>query len=490
MSTKPSNKGLAGTIAARVLPSALFVLTLFAAPVQADTLAAALARAYETNPELLAQRAVTRQADESVPQALSGYRPVIGGTIGYKANGDHFNEAGEVFTAGGVITQPLYSGGQTKAAVSASENIVLAARAQLRAAENTVMVNVVTAYANVLALQRVVELTTNQVKVLSRELQASKDRFEVGDLTRTDVAQSEARLARSQSGLITAQGLLSVAREAYQRVVGRAPLDLAPMPPLPTLPGTAGQAVDYANQNNPALISARFAEAAARYTVRQLEGQRLPSVAAQAGLGYANYSGVMNPVPNGNYFTQSIGVSATVPLYQAGAAGSIIRQAQELRSQRLEQITATERVVVEATTNSYSNVETARATIASAEVGVQANTLALEGVKQENQVGSRTLLDVLNAEQELLTSEVDLVQAKRDEYVASYQLLGSMGLAEASVLQVPAAQYDSTANGKRVRGIWADWNTNPNPPALPLPAPAAASQSVSDFVPIVPAPQR
>ena len=483
------NSAIARKFAARTLPLAMIALALGGTPLRADTLAAAPASAYETNPELQAQRAITRQVDETVPQALSGYRPGIGATVGFDQNGNDFNDAGQVFTAGGQITQPLYTGGQTKAAVSASENLVLAARAQLRAAENTVMVNVVSAYANVLALQRVVELTTNQVKVLSRELQASKDRFEVGDLTRTDVAQSEARLARSQSQLIAAQGTLTLARESYRRVVGRLPVDLAPMPPLPTLPGTPTQAVDIADRNNPSLIAARFNEAAARYTVRQLEGQRLPSIAANAGLGYANYSGPTGTVPNGDYFTQNIGVSATVPLYQAGAVGSVIRQAQEVRSQRLEQITATQRIVVETTTNSYSNVQTARATIQSAEVGVKANTLALEGVKQENQVGSRTLLDVLNAEQELLVSQVDLVQARRDEYVASYQLLASMGLAEATVLGAPVTPYDSTANGKRVRGIWSDWNTNPNPAPMPLPQPVAASQSVSDFVPVPVAPR-
>lgn len=471
------------------IAAALIAVAMSGAPARADNLAAALASAYETNPDLLAQRAVVRQVDETVPQALSGYRPGVGASVGFTQNGDDFNDAGQVFTAGGTITQPIFTGGQTRAAVSAGEASVLAARAGLRSVENSVMVGVVTAYANVLALQRVVELTTNQVKVLSRELQASKDRFEVGDLTRTDVAQSEARLARSQSGLIAAQGTLTLAREAYLRVVGRLPADLEPLPPLPVLPGTPGQAVDIADRNNPALISARFSEAAARHTVRQLEGQRLPSIAASAGLGYANYSGPTGSVPNGDYFTQNIGVSAVVPLYQAGAVGSQIRQAQELRNQRLQQITATSRVVVENTTNSFSNVKTAQATIASAEVGVRANTLALEGVKQENQVGSRTLLDVLNAEQELLTSQVDLVQAKRDEYVAAYQLLASMGLAEATVLAAPVTPYDSTANGKRVRAIWGDWNVNPNPPALPLPQPVAASQSVSDFVPVPVAPR-
>lgn len=223
------NSAIARRIANHTLPLAMIALALGGTPLRADTLAAALASAYETNPELQAQRAITRQVDETVPQALSGYRPGIGASVGFDANGDNFNDSGQVFTAGGQITQPIYTGGQTKAAVSASENS-LAARAQLRAAENTVMVNVVSAYANVLALQRVVELTTNQVKVLSRELQASKDRFEVGDLTRTDVAQSEARLARLQSQLIAAQGTLTLARESYRQVVGRLPVDLAPMP--------------------------------------------------------------------------------------------------------------------------------------------------------------------------------------------------------------------------------------------------------------------
>jgi outer membrane protein len=452
---------------------------------RADSLSAAIASAYETNPELQAQRAIVRQIDEQVPQALSGYRPSVGATVGLTQNGDNFNDSGRAFTAGGTISQPLYSGGSTVAAVNAGENRILAARAALRAAENQITVSVVSAYANVLALQRVVDLTNNQVKVLGRELQASKDRFDVGDLTRTDVAQSEARLARSQTELIAAQGALETAREAYLRVVGRPPVDLEPAPPLPMLPGTPGQAVDIAQVNNPSLIAARFNEAAARYDVRTIEGARLPSVAANAGVGYANYSGPSTSFPPGDYFTQQIGVSATVPLYQAGQVGSQIRQAQEKRSQLMEQISATSRQVVESTSNSYIAVQTARATIKSAEVGIRANTLALEGVKQENMVGSRTLLDVLNAEQELLTSQVDLVRAKRDEYVAAYQLLANLGVAEATVLRVAVTPYDSTANAKRVRSIWGDWNVDPHPAPLPLPAPIAASSSTSNFQPVL-----
>ena len=469
--------GLAAAAAIALLPAAA----------HADTLAAALASAYETNPELNAQRAVLRQADETVPQALSGYRPTVGVQAGINQNGIDFGDNGRVSTAGVSISQPLYTGGGTRAAVGSGENTILASRARLRAVENTVLVNVVTAYADVLALTRVVELNGNQVKVLERELQASRDRFEVGDLTRTDVAQAEARLARARSQEIAARGRLETAREAYLRVVGRPPADLEPVPPLPVLPGTPGQAVDIASANNPSLIAARFLEAAARYDVRTLEAQRLPSLAATAGAQYQKYDGGGSSgsfVQQGSFFTQTVGLSARVPLYQAGLVGSQIRQAQQRRSELLEAISVTARQVVETTTNSFTDVATARGTIASAEVGVRANTLALEGVKQENAVGSRTIIEVLNAEQELLTSQVDLVQARRDEYVASYRLLAGMGLAEAGALRLPVTAYDPTANARRVRRNWGDWTADPNPPALPLPDAAAAAASATSFAPV------
>lgn len=469
------------------LAVAAIVAALLGSAARADTLAAALASAYETNPELQAQRAVVRQIDEQVPQALAGYRPTLGANVGLDQNGDSFNDSGRIFSAGGTITQPLYTGGSVRASVSASENRVLAARAQLRAVENNILINVVTAYADVLAQMREVELTTNQVRVLERELQASRDRFEVGDLTRTDVAQSEARLERARSLQIAAQGRLETARQSYRRVVGRLPVDLEPPPPLPTLPGTPGQAVDIAMENNPGIVAARFQEAAARYDVRAVEGARLPTVAAQAGLGFANYAGQGGTVPPGDYFTQNIGIAANVPLYQAGQIGSQIRQAQQVRSQRLEEISATTRAVVESTTNSYTNLQAARATIQSAESGVRANTLALEGVKQENAVGSRTVLDVLNAEQELLVSQVDLVRARRDEYVSGFALLANMGLVEAQPMGLAVTPYNPEVNAARVRKIWGDWNTPPNPAPLPTPPAGVATKSEANY-PLTPQP--
>ena len=260
---------------------------LLAVPAAADTLPDALAAAYETNPQLAVQRAIVRQADEGVPQALAAGRPSLNVTGAAQQSGNDFKRDGGRYYNGALnLNQSLYRGGRTRTATSAAENRILAARARLRAIEDNVLLAVVTAYADVLRYTAVVELNENQVKVLGRELQASRDRFEVGDLTRTDVAQSDARLANAQSNLVIAQGQLNTARNAYNRVVGRPPVDLAPLPPLPILPGTVGQTTDLANANNPSLIAARFDEAAARYDVGTIERQRLPSLTAGAGVNY------------------------------------------------------------------------------------------------------------------------------------------------------------------------------------------------------------
>jgi outer membrane protein len=470
----------------------------------ADSLPEALASAYETNPQLTVQRAVVRQADELVPQALSFGRPTLNATGTAQQSGHDFDrDGGRYYNGALTLNQSLYRGGRTRSATSAAENRILAARARLRAVEDNVLLEVVTAYADVLRFAAVVDLNTSQVKVLGRELQASRDRFEVGDLTRTDVAQSDARLANAQSNLVVAQGQLNTARNAYIRVVGRPPVDLAVLPPLPVLPGTVGQATDLANANNPSLVAARFDEAAARYDVSTIERQRLPTLGVGAGVNYtytqAGASGFTttgtgssgtgtgtgttggSSVVSGNFhaFQQTAGLSLTVPLYQAGLNGSQIRAAQAVRSQYMEQIGFIGRQAIETASNAFVSVATARAVIVSSESSVRANTLALEGVTQENQVGTRTVLEVLNAEQELVVARVNLAAARRDEYVAGYTLLAAVGEAEADPLAVQGAHYDSTANAARVRRKWNDYDTDPNPPALPLPDPVSASKSVA-----------
>jgi outer membrane protein len=252
------------------------------------------------------------------------------------------------------------------------------------------------------------------------------------------------------------------------------------MPPLPVLPGTIGQAVDFARDNSPALIAARFDEAAARFDVKTLQRQRLPSVAANASMSYQYFEGGgggANFVRQGGFFTQDFNVQATVPLYQAGLVGSQVRQAQARQSQLLETITSVDRQTEESVTNSFNQLRAARAVIDATKISLDANALAAEGVKQENQVGTRTIIEVLNAEQEYLTSQVNLVTARREEQVAAYSLLASVGAAEAVAIGIPVTEYDAVANAKIVRHRLSD-ATGPGPKALPLPPAERASRSM------------
>ncbi len=252
------------------------------------------------------------------------------------------------------------------------------------------------------------------------------------------------------------------------------------MPNLPPLPGTEGQAVDLANANNPALIAARFDEAAARYDVSTIERERLPSLGVGVGADYQKFNGGGGGgrfVQQGAFFTQNAGIQLSIPLYQAGATASRVREAQQRRSELLERIGSTGRQVTESAINAYVQIGTARSIIQSSQVAVDANALALEGVTQENQVGTRTISEVLNAQQELLITQVNLVTARRDEYVGAFTLLAAVGAAEAAVLEVPVTAYDPTVNARAVRHKWNDWGTPANPPALPLPDKNLATRS-------------
>lgn len=450
-------------------------------PATADSLAEAIASAYEQNPSLAAQRALVRQFDEGVPQALAPARPTLGATAtGDQGGINALKDNGRTYSVGAQLSQSLYRGGRTRLGVSAAENRILAARARLRATENQIVLATITAYADVIRYASVVDLNISQVKVLDRELQQSKDRFDVGDLTRTDVAQSQARLATAKSNLVVAQNQYAAARQAYLRVVGRLPDNLAPLPPLPPLPGTENQAVDVATANNPELLAARFDEAAARYDVQVLERGRLPTLTAQARANYSrydNYSGTNGFAFNGSFFTQDAILSATIPIYQAGLIGSQVRQSQAIRSQLLETISVVDRSTHESVVNSFNQLRAARAVIEASQVAVDANALAAEGVKQENQVGTRTIIELLNAEQEKLTAQVNLVTAQREEQVAGYALLASVGAAEAIALGVQVNAYDATINARRVRGKWGDAGDQ-DAPALPRPDAERASHSL------------
>jgi outer membrane protein len=441
-----------------------------AAAAQGETLRDALIKTYATNPTIMAQRAQLRSLDEGVAIARAGRRPTISGTAGVNQNLLRTGGGGgRNLSAGLEIGYPIFEGGRTRNRIGAANERVLAGRAALRATEGDVFTDAVAAYMDVIRDRMVVSLNRNQVSVLQTNLQATRDRFELGDLTRTDVAQSEARLALARSTLATAEGRLRGSEETYRRVIGELPEDLEPPPPLPPLPRTAEEAVDIALANNSDLVSIAAQIRAAGRDVSVIEADRLPTISGTGSGGYTNYLGTADDqfggTGNRNSTTNSaVGISARIPLYQGGAVGARVRQAQALQSQLLERGVETERFVVASTRAAFASYQAALQAIASNEVAVAANTLALEGTRAEQTVGTRNVLDVLNAEQELLNSQVALVTARRDAYVAGFALLNAMGRAEADDLNLDGgALYDPLANYQRVNRRWSDWADDPDP---------------------------
>lgn len=438
---------------------------------RADTLREALARTYTANPTIAASRAQVRTLDEGVAVARALNRPQISGTGGLNQDLTRTGGGtGRNLNLGVDISYPLFNGGRVRNQIRAADTRVEAGRATLRAVEGDIFTEAVGAYMDVIRDRSIVSLNENQVRVLATNREATSDRFEVGDLTRTDVAQSEARLALARSQLATAQGRLTGSEENYRRVIGTAPDELQPPPPLPTLPGTPDQAVSIALANNPDLISITAQARAAGLDVAIQRANRLPTVNAIGSGRATNFLGSANNGPvsgRPNTETQTgVGVQARIPIYQGGLVGAQVRQAQSLQSQLLEQGVGIERFVVAQTRAAYATYQASQDAIRSNEVAVSANTLALEGARLENTVGTRTVLEVLNAEQELLNSQVALVTARRDAYVAGFALLNAMGRAESRDLGLEGGVlYDPVANYDRVSRLRSDFNRDPTPRA-------------------------
>ncbi|HEV2748220.1 MAG TPA: TolC family outer membrane protein, partial [Allosphingosinicella sp.] len=375
---------------------------------------------------------------------------------------------GRALTGGVNVDYPLFAGGRVRNSIRAADERVLAGRANLRATEGDVFTEAVGAYMDVIRDRSIVTLNRNQVEVLQTNLQASRDRFEVGDLTRTDVAQSEARLEIARSDLALAQGRLTGSEENYRRVIGELPDELAPPPPLPPLPTSADEAVEIALANNSDLVAIAAQARAAGREIRIARAERLPTVSARGTGDAIDYLGTADQQfaagsPDRTVQT-GVGVVAQVPIYQGGLVGARVRQAQAFQSQLLEQGIEVERLVVANTRAAFSSYRAAVEAIESNQIAVNANTLALEGTRAEQTVGTRNVLDVLNAEQELLNSQVALVTARRDAYVAGFALLNAMGRAEAEDLNLDGgALYDPLVHYNRSRRRASDWSDGPAP---------------------------
>ncbi|MFM2410544.1 MAG: hypothetical protein RL481_1372 [Pseudomonadota bacterium] len=445
---------------------------IIATPLHAETLREALVQTYNSNPTLTGARAGQRATDEGVPIAKSQGRPDLSGTATYselfpRSDGTNFTPDRQL--AGQVnLSVPLYAGGAVKNGVLAAENRVEAGQANLRATESAIFSAVVGAYMDVIRDEAVVGLNRAQVGVLSVNLQATKDRFEIGDLTRTDVAQSEARLQLAIGNMESARANLIRSKEVYIQLVGGAPDDLEAPPPLPNLPETPDDAVRVALDANPDLIAARELREAAYFDRRGANAARLPQVGAFSSGNYSDNFGSVDfgtALPRDSVNTSAqVGVRATIPLYQGGRPAAQIRQAQARLGQAQEQEIAAEREAIAQTRASYASWRASLDVIAASERAVSANELSLEGVRAENSVGNRTILDILNAEQELLNSRVQLVTARRNAYVAGFSLLAAMGKAEARDLGLDGGPlFDPVINYQAVEGAWNDWSSRPDP---------------------------
>jgi outer membrane protein len=460
---------------AGLLAGGCLILTTAGAPAQADTLRDALVNAYQTNPTLEAARAQQRATDEGVPIARAAGLPsasVDGTYTEYlKQSENSFNAPSRVFNAGADLGVPIYSGGAVKNRVKAAKIRVEAGQADLRGSESALFSQVVAAYMDVIRTEAIVGLNRKNVSVLRTNLQATGDRFEIGDLTRTDVAQSQSRLAVAQSDLLTAEANLASARETYIRLVGNAPGALEAPPPLPNLPANADEAATVALDSNPDLIGARERSRAAEKDIDVAGAGRLPTVRL---FGQGSYNNYFNTLARG---VPSAGVSQTdsaaqagaqisIPIFQGGLPAAQRRQAQATASATLEQEIAAERDVIAQVRSAFTSYVASNELIRSSQVAVDAASLSLEGVRAENSVGNRTILDILDQERELLNAQVTLVTARRNAYVAGFTLLAAMGRAEARDLNLEGGVlYDPEVNYERVRGKISDWGSDPAPVA-------------------------
>jgi len=436
-------------------------------PALADTIEAALVRAYQNNPQLNAQRAQVRSIDENVPQALSGYRPRVAVTAsaGYQYTDTNTTAGGsptaivrtEIHganaprSAGLTVSQTLFNGQQTANRTRAAESQVSGSREALRVLEQSVLLSAATIYMDYLRDSAIVAVNQSNVRVLEQTLKQTRDRFNVGEVTRTDVAQSEAQLAAGKTQLLTAEANLTTTRANFRRIIGNEPVDLAPGSPVDRfLPATLPSSVELSLIENPNVTASMFGIDVNYLQVKINEGALLPTVTFQASV-QQSYEQTMT-------IFRSFGASAiaqlSVPVYQGGAEYSLIRQSKETLAQQRLVLEQTRDQTRANTVTAWGQLVAGKAQVASAQAQVTASEIALNGVREEAKAGQRTTLDVLNAQQALVNARVALVTAQHDRVVASYAVLNSIGRLSPIVLNLSTIVYDPSVHYHQVRDSW------------------------------------
>ncbi len=443
-------------------------------PSYADTLADTLVKAYQLSPALEAARAQQRATDEGVAQARAGKRPQvdISSTLrtGRAERSDFVGRLNDSLSRSRSLNVELtaslnlYDGGRTRAAINAAKAQVSAGRAQLKNSEQNLFLNSVASYVDVRRDSRFVALGQNNVSVLRQQVRAARDRFELGEVTRTDVSLAEARLAQAQATLASFVGQLAVSKESFKAIVGVEPVNLQTPPPLPNLPATLDQAIAIAMRENPSMISARFQELVARYNLERADANRKSTLTAGANVGVETSDADVGPDSDGglgstnlNIFndensTLSYGLSLTASrqLYSGGALKSAVRQATNTLAQQKFLLQDTARQVQQNVASAWAGLEIAQASIRANREQVAAAQITFDGVREEARLGARTTLDVLDREQELRDAQVQLASSIRDEYVRAYELLATMGLLTIEHLNLGIEAYDPDVYYKAV----------------------------------------
>jgi outer membrane protein len=436
-------------------------------PALADTIEAALVRAYQNNPQLNAQRAQVRSTDENVPQALSGYRPRVALTAngGYQYQ-DTLSSPGPGNTpingpsvprsVGVTVTQTLYNGNITGNRTRAAESQVSGSREALRSLDQSVLLQGASIYMDYLRDAATLEVQRSNVRVLEQTLKQTRDRFNVGEVTRTDVAQSEAQLAAGKTQALTAEATLTTTRARFRQVIGSEPVNLAPGSPVDRfLPPTLAAAIDLCLTEYPDILAALFGVDVNFLQVKIAEGALLPTISVQAGATYANEQSLIQY----RSFSASAVASANWQLYDGGNKQSLIRQSKENLAQQRLNVEKTRDQIRASVVQWWGNLQAGKAQVQSAQAQVTASEIALNGVREEAKAGQRTTLDVLNAQQALVNARVALVNAQHDRVVASYNVLNFVGRLSPQVLGLATTVYDPSVHYHQVRDSWAGVRT-------------------------------
>jgi outer membrane protein len=445
-------------------------------PAAADTLGGALVQSYRNNPQLNAQRASARATDEALAIALGGYRPRVTGTATVSqqhlevlsknppanvciTTGTNPNCGDETVQVYGITaTQTLFNGFQTGNRTRQAESQISAARELLRTTEQNVLLAAVTSYMNLLRDTAILELQRSNVNVLETTLRQTRDRFSVGEVTRTDVAQAESRLARGRSDMLTAESNYTTSRANYRQVIGVEAGRLTAATPVDRLsPGTLPGALGRGMTEHPSITTAAYNVDTAVFQVKIAEGALYPTLNLQTNL--QKTFGSATNLTTASTLVGSAALALTVPIYQGGGEYATIRQAKETLGQRRLDLDTARDQVQSTVTQAWGQLQAAKAQIAATTAQVDAAEIALNGVREEARVGQRTTLDVLNAQQDLVTARVALVTAQRDRVVASYTVLAAVGSLSPQVLGLRIENYDPSVHYHQVRDSWAGVRT-------------------------------